>query len=126
MSTITSRCVLDVQRGPDWLLVRIKEFDPDQIGGPSLAARVCHLMEQHFTYRLVLELEQAPVLNSRLISQLLDLYRWVEERGGVMRVCGLSAHNREVLHACRLDEQLLPYRDRREAVMGGPHFPLPR
>ena len=126
MPTITSRCELEVQRGPDWLLVRIKGFDPDDLDAPPLAERIRRLLQQHFTYRLVLELDQAPLLNSPLIGQLLDLYRWIEEHDGVMRVCGLSPYNRQVLHACRLDQQLLPYRDCREAVMGSPHCRRPR
>ncbi|MEN6448910.1 MAG: STAS domain-containing protein [Thermoguttaceae bacterium] len=119
METISSQCELDVQRGPDWLLVRIKGCDPGDVGTSSLADRIWQLLEQHFTYRLVLEMDEVPVLDSGLISQLLDLYHWVDGRGGVMRVCGLSPHNRRVLRLSRLDEQLLPYRDRQEAVMGG-------
>ncbi len=120
MLTITSGCEFEVQRGPDWLLVRIQGFDPDDSVAKPLAQRIERLLQQHFTYRLVLELDQVPVLDSSLIGQLLELYRWIEEHGGVMRVCGLSPYNRQVLHSCRLDQQLLPYRDCREAVMGSP------
>jgi anti-anti-sigma regulatory factor len=126
MQTITSRCELEVQRGPDWLLVRIKGFDPDDPDAPLLAERIRRLLQQHFTYRLVLELDQAPLLNSPLIGQLLELHQWIEEHDGVMRLCGLSPYNRQVLHVCHLDEQLLPYRDCREAVLGSPRCRRPR
>ena len=86
---------------------------------PSVVA----LLQQHFTYRLVLELDEVQVLNSDLIGQLMQLYRRIEEHDGVMRLCGLSPHNRQVLHACHLDDRLLPYEDRQEAVMGRPHRP---
>jgi anti-anti-sigma regulatory factor len=121
MPTITSDCELEIERGPDWLLVRVNL--PDSVGrsGPALADRIWRLLEQHFTYRLVLELDEVRVLTGDLIEQLMQLYRRIEEHEGVMRVCGLSPSNRQVLHACRLDEQLLPYRDREEAVMGVPH-----
>jgi anti-anti-sigma regulatory factor len=118
-------CELHVQRGPDWLLVRVKNLDLSEDDVPTLAARLCSLLEQHFTYRLVLELDDVPVLNGLLIGQLLQLYRWIEAHEGVMRVCGLSPENREVLHACHLDERLLPYQGPEEAIMGRPH-PRPR
>jgi len=86
-----------------------------------LADRIWRLLEQHFTYRLVLELDEIRVLTSSLIEQLMELYRRVEKHDGVMRVCGLSPYNRQILHACHLDERLLPYHDREEAVMGVPH-----
>jgi anti-anti-sigma factor len=126
MPTITRECELDVERGPDWLLVRVGRLDPAGCEASALAERIWRLLQQHFTYRLVLELDQVRVLNSHLVGQLVQLYRWIAEHDGVMRVCGLSLYNRQLLHACRLDEQLLPYQDREEAVTGVPHPQQPR
>ena len=126
MLAIAPGCELDVERGPDWLLVRVRNLDLAESDAPPLAERVWHLLQQHFTYRLVLELDEVQVLNSCLIGELLQLHRRIEEHGGVMRLCGLSSHNRQVLHACRLDDRLLPYGDRQEAVMGCPHWARPR
>jgi anti-anti-sigma factor len=118
---------LDVERGPDWLLVRVRGFcSTKNSESPPLADSLWRLLEQHFTYRLVLELDEVEVLDSELIGQLNRLYRRIEEHDGVMRLCGLSACNRRALHACRLDDKLLPYEDRVEAVMGCPHFVRPR
>jgi anti-anti-sigma factor len=75
-------------------------------------------MEQHLTYRVVLELDEVPMFNSRFIGQLIQLYRHVAEHNGIMRLCGISPHNRVVLHQCRLDERLPPYEDRHEAIQG--------
>ena len=125
MLTITQGCKLDVERGPDWLLVRVKNLDPAEPETP-LAEELWSLLQQHFTYRLVLELDEVPVLNSHLIGQLAQLCQRIEEHDGVLRVCGLSPGNCQVLHACRLDEQLLPYRDRQDAVMGCPYPRQPR
>ena len=83
-----------------------------------LAERIWRLLQQHFTYRLVLELDQVRLLTSRLIAQLVQLHRRIEEHGGVMRLCGLSPQNCEVLHTCRLDDRLTPYQDRQAAIMG--------
>ena len=118
MLAVLSGCDLDVERGPDWLLVRVRRLDPAESACPALAAQIWQLMEQHFTHRLVLELDQIPMLSSELIGELMQLYRLIAEHDGVMRLCGLSPHNRAVLHQCRLDERLPPYEDRQEAVRG--------
>ena len=108
---------LDVERGPGWLLVKIKSLD-ESSPEPSLADELWDLLGRHFTYRLVLELDQVKVLNSHLIGQLVQLYRLIREHDGVMRLCGLSPYNLNVLRTCRLEDRFLPYRDREEAVMG--------
>jgi anti-anti-sigma factor len=109
---------LIVKRGPDWLIIAIDGSDPDKEDAPLLADQIWSLMEQHMTYRVVLELRGIPVLTSHLIGQLIDLYRRIREHEGVMRLCGLSAYNRRVLHTCHLDDRLQSYDDLHEAVLG--------
>ena len=111
-------CELNVERGPDWLLVRVANLDTTDSDAPPFAERIWRLLQQHFTYRLVLELDQVHLLTSRLIAQLVQLHRRIEEHSGVLRVCGLSPQNCEVLHTCRLDDRLTPYHDRQAAIMG--------
>ncbi len=118
MLTIAPGCAFDVERGPDWLLVRVRNLDPAGSESASLADRLWDLLQQHFTYRLVLELDEMPLLNDDVIGQLAQLFRRIEKHDGVLRLCGLSPDNCEVLHACRLDEQLPPYQDRQEAIVG--------
>jgi anti-anti-sigma factor len=118
MLATASGCELDVERGPGWLLVRIANLDQAEADAPQFAERVWRLLQQHFTYRLVLELDQVRLLTSRVISQLVQLHGRIKEQSGVMRVCGLSPQNREVLHTCRLDDRLTPYESRQAAVMG--------
>lgn len=118
MLAIAPGCELDVERGPDWLLVRVRNHGQENAEAAPLAERIWDLLQQHFTYRLVLELDGVQVLNSDTIRQLRELFRRIEQHDGVMRLCGLSPNNRRVLHACHLDDQLLPYRNRQEAVMG--------
>ncbi|HUT10586.1 MAG TPA: STAS domain-containing protein [Thermoguttaceae bacterium] len=109
---------LDVDRGPDWLIVKICGAGADSTVEPSLSAAIWDLLQRHFTYRVVLELDQVTLLDSYLVGQLVQLYKLIRQRDGVMRVCGLSPYNRQVLHACRLDESLTPFRDREDAVLG--------
>ena len=91
-----------------------------------MADGLWELLQRHFTYWLVLELDQIEVLNSYLIGQLVRLYKLIRAHDGVMRLCGLSAYNRRVLQISRLDDRFLPYRDRQEAVMGCCRPRLPR
>ncbi len=116
---------LAVERGPDWLLVRILKA-PEAPDAPPLADEVWEQLCRHFTYRLVLELNQISLLNSHLIGQLVQLYKRIREHEGIMRVCGLSAYNRQVLHTCNLESHFPDYQDREEALMGTRHPRQPR
>jgi anti-anti-sigma regulatory factor len=124
MIKLTPSWRLDVDRGPDWLMVRVGA--PRRRGSvmPSLAEALWSLLEQHSSHRLVLEMDQIDVLDDDLIEQLLELHRRISDRGGLMRLCGLSSHNREVFLQHRLNSQFVPYEDREEAVLGsGPRRP---
>ena len=112
-------CQFEVDRGPDWLLVRLRKLEADCSGLSRLADHMWQLLEQHFTYRLVLEMDEIAVLDSTLIAQLIQLYKRISEHDGVLRLCGLSAYNRRVLHTCALDDRFPSYNSREEAVMGG-------
>lgn len=118
LDTIGSGLRLDVERGPDWLFVRVTPpVDGDWYGEPSLCDAVWAVVEQHFTYRVVLELDRVTLLRSLLLGQLLQLAKRVREHGGILRLCGISPDNHEVLTASRLDTMLPEYADRSAAVM---------
>jgi anti-anti-sigma factor len=125
MLTIAPRCDWDVERGPDWLIVRVRNLSHAE-GEASLAERLWTLMRQHLTHRLVLDLDELSELDDYALEELAQLYTRIARHEGVLRLCGLSAKNRQALHACQLDEELPPYADRREAVMASPHWPKPR
>jgi anti-anti-sigma factor len=118
MLVTTKGCDLELNRGPDWLFVRLQNFDPDGLENEVLAERIWSLLEKHLTYRVVLELDDVELLRSILIAQLVLLQRRVLKHRGVIRLSGLSPHNREVLETCRLEDRLPAYEDRVEAVMG--------
>ncbi len=111
---------LAVERGPDWLFVKVANPDGDASEAPELADCIWSLLQQHLTHRLVLELEEIDVLRSNLVGQLVKLHRRIAEQGGVMRLCGLSAHNRRVLRTCRLEDRLPVYEHRMDAVLCRP------
>ncbi len=123
MSAYSTVCDFEVDRGPDWLLVKIKHL-ADSADTP-LARNLWSLLEQHFTYRLVLEMDEVDMLDSHLIGQLLALGKRIQDRDGILRLCGLSEHNQQMLDTCRLSNHFLSYRNREEAVLGPgrPHNP---
>lgn len=108
----------DVERGPNWLFLRVHA--PEKKAGDSndLADVVWHTMQQHLASRVVLEMDELKMLNSRLIGQLVLLQKRICTKGGTLRVCGLSEASQEALHSTRLDSQLPCYRDRTDALMG--------
>jgi anti-anti-sigma factor len=107
-------------------MVRFLDYDPDEADSPPLAERIWNLLDRHFTYRVVLEMDQIDVLNSPMIGQLVQLQQRIQQQGGLMRICGLSPYNRRVLEVCGLDRQMPCYDDVHEAVMGGRRPGLPR
>jgi anti-anti-sigma factor len=108
---------LDVDRGPDWVFVRV--HPPGGLeDAHGLAESVWTVLEQNFIYRVVLEMDEIELLHSSIIGQLILLSKRVHTHGGLLRLCGVSDSNREILCLCRL-QGALPYFDNRgDAVMG--------
>lgn len=109
---------LDVERGPDWLFVRVHGDQNDLQQAPPLAESIWSLAAQHFTYRIVLELDAMGILHSSLLGQLVNLSKRVHAQGGVLRLVGLSPQNQEVLSHSRLGECFPAYHCRKDAVLG--------
>jgi len=112
---------MDVDRGPDWLFVRLHGPTDGIAEGTELAEMLWSQLRQHFTNRLVLELDDLPMLRSQLIGQLVLIYKRIHADGGMMRICGLSASNQDAQRACQLADRFPSYLNREDAVMG--HFP---
>lgn len=109
--------LFDVDRGPDWVFVRLTGADSDWTESPPVAESIWNVLDQSFTYRVVVELDRVTLLRSYVLGQLVLLARRVHAHGGVLRICGLTPHNQEMLRISRLEELLPGYRDRGEAVM---------
>jgi anti-sigma B factor antagonist len=119
---IAYRWKLNVERGPNWLWVKVAEPPCELREMPPLADRLQFLLEEHFTYRLVLELDEIKAFSGELIGELLRLNKWIRGRQGMMRLCGLSHENAAILQCCEQDAFLPTYRDRLEAVLGRPRL----
>ncbi|MEX0936526.1 MAG: STAS domain-containing protein [Pirellulales bacterium] len=109
---------LEVDRGPDWLFIRLQPPEARYTEAPDLVERLWSLISAHFTYRIVLEVDDLKVLPSFLIGQLVMLQKRLHQHGGLLRLCGLSAACQQTLHTCRLDDNLRSYETREHAVLG--------
>lgn len=110
---------VDIDRGPEWLFLRVRPPMHGDMSPSPLAEQLWSILHQQFVYRVVLELHDVMMLHSYLIGQLVMLNKRIHNHGGVMRVCGLSERNLEVLRLCRLDSCFHGYENREQAVMGG-------
>ncbi len=112
---LSSSWQLQLERGPNCLFVRLC---PNGRGcdESELSERLRDLLDQHLINRLVLEMDQVDLLNSLLLGQLADLSNRVRTQGGMVRLCGLSPFNQDVLRTTRLDRRLPHYADRLDAV----------
>lgn len=113
---IADRGDFRVDRGPNWLLVRVRSNHDGPLDDESLAERLRHLMEKHFVYRLVLELDEVKVLDDLVIRQLERLDQVARDHGGFLRLCGLSRHNWQRVMRNGLGDVFYPYGNREEAV----------
>ncbi len=109
---------LDVDRGPDWLWIKVRSVDTGSSPPVSLAKQVKELFERHFIYRVMLDLHGVPELSSQLIGELVQLDQQILKHDGVLRICGLSSEGRAMLEVCRLDDLCLAYETRDEAILG--------
>ena len=114
-SLLTQKWGLEIDRGPDWLFVRLHA---DGYEVDDLADRLWKILNEHFIYRLVLELDDIKFLPSRMMGQLIMLQNRVMQHDGALRLCGMSAECEEALHLCRLDKVLPNFHCREDAVHG--------
>ena len=98
---------IDMERGPDWLYVRLHVDRSCWSEVTGLAESIWSLLRQQFTHRLVLELDELTCLPSSLMGELVRLYKRIQAHDGLMRLCGLSQTNLDAL-ASDASAALLP------------------
>lgn len=117
MLEIAPGWTIDVERGPDWLICRLHAPPAEAASSIDLTSALWALLRQHFTYRLVLEMDQLQQLDDRMVGQILDLRDRLEDHHGMLRLCGLSDINLRALRGRR--SGCTPhYRDRAAALHG--------
>ena len=109
---------MDIERGPDWLIVRLRCADVDSPELPSLGEMLWSLLNQHLTNRLVVECDELPQMPRSLVGQLDALQERIHAAGGVLRLSGLTELHRETLRICQAERRFPHFRTRSEAVLG--------
>lgn len=119
MLTIAPCWELSVQRGPGWVIVRVQSDIDAAIDAPPLADRLWALLEQHSTYRLLLDLDAVDEIDEHLLGQILQVHHRVRARNGILRVCSTVPQHGYALHARGLEDLVVLYRDPQEAMQTG-------
>jgi len=110
---------LSVDRGPNWLLVKLRPKRRFAQDVPQVADELWSIATRHFIYRVVLELDELDRMPAELTEQLVILQERLMQCGGSLRICGLPAECVEKLHDRHLDVALPNFATRQEAVLGG-------
>jgi hypothetical protein len=113
---------LNVDRGPNWLFVKLRTKSSSHVAVPHFADKLWSIASRHFIYRLVLELEELDELPSGMMSQLVLLQERLSQCGGALRICGLSAECETALESFHLSKALPNHASREEAVMGSGEY----
>jgi anti-anti-sigma regulatory factor len=109
---------LEVERGPNWLFVKLHASRCADEDVPHLADELWSIMSRHFIYRLVLELDEWSSLSEELMAQLMLVRHRVLEHGGSLRLCGLSPRCERAFKRSRLGDTTSIHPTRETAVMG--------
>lgn len=85
-----------LERGPDWLFVRLEASEGGHRGrghdlATSLWMSLWELARDHGTRRVVVELDALGGIDDDLLDELEMLGRILERENGVLRLCGASA-----------------------------------
>jgi hypothetical protein len=110
---------LTVDRGPNWLFVKLRPKRRFADDVSQVADELWSIATRHFTYRLVLELEELNQMPAELIEQLVILQERLLHSDGSLRICGLPANCVEKLRSSQLESALPIYASRQAAVLGG-------
>ncbi len=120
MKSVTEGLDLDVDRGPNWLFVKLQPSRPAVPESPHVADEVWSISKRHFVYRLVLDLEQLESFPEGMMGQIALLQERLVRQGGALRLCGLSPACEAVVQECQLDKALPNHASREDAVLGEP------
>ena len=108
----------ELDRGPDWLFVRLYGPYGDEADATGMAESLAMLLRQEFKRRLVLELDALDEMPQDLVDELLLLHQTLDRQGGLLRVSGLSPEHQELLWQSDSGGHINLFRDREEAVLG--------
>ena len=118
MDNTAQQLELDVDRGPNWLFVKLHPSDESPVDAPHMADELWSISSRHFIYRLVLELDEFQSLPEGMMGQIVMLNERLNQHGGSLKLCGLSDECQDTLHQCHLDKALPNHASRETALLG--------
>jgi hypothetical protein len=107
-----------LDRGPDWLIVKLYGPDGDKADATGLAECLHAMMRQEFKERLLLELDEIRGMPGDFVRELCLLHEELESRGAILRLCGMSAEDESRLCERDASVRFAHYHDREEAITG--------
>lgn len=111
---------VSLERGPDWLFVRlVPSADGRARHAIDLGASLREIARDHGTSRVVVELDALDSVDEDLLEGLAMLGRILERESGVLRVCGVKAGNGPGHASCGSLGHLPHFSCRHEAVRAG-------
>ena len=109
-----------LERGPDWLFVRLTPSANGRAsGGHRLGASLLELARDHGTRRVVVELDGLQEIDDELLEGLALLGRILESEQGVLRLCGGNHEHLARRESCGATGHLPHFSCRNEAVGAG-------
>lgn len=108
-----------LERGPDWLFVRL-ERDTDRARtavSAGLAEAIWGMISENHAHRVVLELDRVGPVDDGLLEAIGDVGERVRAAGGLIRACGLTGPD---LGRLKSSPGGPPHFDNRLEAVGGP------
>jgi anti-anti-sigma regulatory factor len=117
MVSVAGGYELDVDRGPNWLFVRVQPVGRPAKEATQIADEIWSISSKHFIYRLVLEMDEFDSIPEDMMGQIVELQERLAQHGGSLKLCGLSPECAESLHERQLDRSLPTHGTRADAVL---------
>ena len=118
MQTAKEQWKYEVERGPDWLFVKLVPPADEETPSPHFGREIWNLLQHHTAHRVVIEMDQVQALPKALLGELVTLQEQIAGQQGVLRLSGLNRPCQAQVTKQRLDEQLPAYPTRAEAIFG--------
>lgn len=105
-----------VDRGPDWLFLRLERGGTTGAERP-LADRLMQIIRVNHAHRVVVEFDGVDPLDDAILDAIAVVGSQVRDHGGLIRVCGLSAGGARRLESSDQAGDL-PHFESRSAAVG--------
>src|SRR5690606_1748602 len=113
----------EIERGPNLLIIRLFADDVGPDGFADLADSLWNVLEQHFTYRAVVDCSGIASVTRELIDQFIELGDRIASAGGMLRLCGLSKRDLRQLREEEIYGRFACYPTCAEAINESPRKP---